>query len=1064
MCTLAEVPLVMPSTSDPATGPGMAILLADTLAGAAEALVAALDQAGLRGCSVAWEGPDRSLHGPQGSVPAGGQGWPRDAAAPPAPGQARVLCDAPGAAAWLLPAPGASLPAPTPAQQQLLDLGARRFRDLFAFKHLSASVQALAQAEKLQRALFAIADLAGSDRDMGSMLRGLHEIIGQLMYAENLFIALYEPGTDSLRFLYFADTVDKEEPLPGEAMPLSALERGLTWYVVNDCRPLMGSMEAMRRQVSGPLVLHGAEAHDWLGVPMVRDGRAVGVLVVQSYLEGIEYTGSDRAVLAFVAEHVLTAVERKQGQARLEQHVAERTRQLAEANAELKQQVAQRERAQHLQATLYRIAALTNNEQSSEDFYRHVHQAVSELINAENFYIALVAEGGARLDFPYHVDAVNPSVGTRPFGRGITEYVIRHGRPLLLDRAGLEDLAARDEIAFGPSGGYGQPSLCWLGVPLRGAEGVIGAVAVQSYRSDLRYDQSDAELLTFVSNQIANSLQRREHADALRRLNAELEQRVQERTRELREQIAVREQVEARLQHEIMHDPLTGLPNRLYLRDRLERALASQRRNAGQQFALMYLDVDRFKVFNDSLGHLAGDEVLREVARRLQSCVREPDVVARLSGDEFAVLLEHSPLPQTACKVAARIQKALQAPMQVGGRELQASASIGIALGNARHANTDAVLHDADVALYRAKAAGRQRFVLFDETLHRTAMDVLDLEHQLRAALANAEFEPHFQPIVSLADGAVAGYEALVRWRHPARGLLAPGEFLPVAEECGLLEAIDWQLYRAALRQGAPLLRGSGYLTINVSPRHFQDETFDQRLLALGLGGAFVVQHPQARRRVVGMCCTAQHQPVDAQALALVVQRGFVDGRLHLGRVPGPGALPGQDALGHARGQLGGGRGNVVVAGQPGDACGGPTVGAQVGQRDAGHTSLLQQLVHGIALARQGRGVAIAGHGHGRCAAGVGGGCCPRLGAGALQGLRQGLQRCDGEGAGGRLCTCGWCRGGACIHLSHQGRQPVPPAARRRIAGQHGRQRQAVLGTRHGHVEHVQLLAAAGLL
>lgn len=839
MCTQAAAPPEAAPALPPPVAPGMAILLAETLAGAAEALVAGLAQAGLPGTRVAWQGP-AGLQCHPGPAPGNAEALLAGAtASPPAPGQAWLLCTDPGATALLLPAPGATLPAPTPAWQSLLELAARRFRDLSTFKHLSASVQALAQAEKLQRALFAIADLAGSDRDMGTMLRGLHEIIGQLMYAENLFIALYEPGTDSLRFLYFADTVDKEEPLPGEAMPLSALERGLTWYLVNDCKPLMGSMDAMRRQVSGPLVLHGAEAHDWLGVPMVREGRAAGVLVVQSYVEGIEYTESDRAVLAFVAEHVLTAVERKQGQARLEQHVAERTRQLAEANAELQQQVVRRERAQHLQATLYRIAALTNNEQSSEDFYRHVHRAVSELINADNFYIALVAEGGARLDFPYHVDEVNASVGTRPFGQGITEYVIRQGRPVLLDQAGLETLAARGEIEFGSSQGYGLPSLCWLGVPLRGAGGVIGAVAVQSYRSDLSYDQGDAELLTFVSNQIANSLQRREHAEALRRLNAELEQRVQERTRELREQIAVREQVEARLQHEVMHDPLTGLPNRLYLRDRLERALASQRRHPGRQFALMYLDVDRFKLFNDSLGHLAGDEVLREVARRLQACVREPDVVARLSGDEFAVLLEHSPLPQTACKVAARIQAALQAPMQVGGRELQASASIGIALGNDRHAGIDAVLHDADVALYRAKAAGRQRFVLFDESLHRNAMDVLDLEHQLRAALAGGEFEPFFQPIVGLGDGAVAGFEALVRWRHPQRGLLAPGEFLAVAEECGLLEAIDWQLYRAALRQGAGLLPEGGYLTINVSPRHFQDEAFDARLLALAAETGF---------------------------------------------------------------------------------------------------------------------------------------------------------------------------------------------------------------------------------
>jgi diguanylate cyclase (GGDEF)-like protein len=386
----------------------------------------------------------------------------------------------------------------------------------------------------------------------------------------------------------------------------------------------------------------------------------------------------------------------------------------------------------------------------------------------------------------------------------------------------------------------GAPSQCWLGVPLLGGgDDVIGLVAVQSYRSELAYDSDDAELLTFVAYQIANSLRRRNHAQALQRLNADLEQRVQARTHELSEQIVVRERIEAQLKHRVMHDPLTGLPNRVYLRDRLERAMADMRRDGSRQFALLYLDIDRFKLFNDSLGHLAGDAVLREVATRLGRCVREPDVVARLSGDEFAIFLADSPLPQTACRVAERIMASLKAPMLIEGHELQASASIGIAISDARHQTTDELLHDADVALYRAKSAGRQRFVLFDDSLQRTAMDVLDLEHQLRAALRDNEFVPYFQPLVRLADGVAVGYEALIRWRHPKRGLLSPGDFLTVAEDSGLMEAIDWQMYRLACTAGAELVRDGGYLTLNISPRHFQNDDFDLRLLQLAADTGF---------------------------------------------------------------------------------------------------------------------------------------------------------------------------------------------------------------------------------
>jgi diguanylate cyclase (GGDEF)-like protein len=818
---------------------GMAILEAATARDVAAALLSALGLSDGR-AAVAWSTIDSLQFEP---ASAGTPERHAEVAAAivahlqgkPAPAHMQLLCNGAADASAVLV--GAEEPVAGETEARLLALAGRRMSELFAINRLQTSVADLAQAEKLQRALFAIADMAGSEHDMPSLLRGLHEIIGQLMYAENFYIGLYDASDDALRFVYFADTVDTLGPSFTEAVPMARIERGLTWYLIRDGRPLMGSTEQLRTQVSGPLAVHGADSFDWLGVPMLRDGISVGALVVQSYKEGVHYTTSDRAVLAFVAEHVLNALERKSGQEELEQRVAERTSQLAEANSQLQEQIAERERAAHLQATLYRIAALTNNHESDERFYRHIHMAVGELINAENFYIALLTPDGQTLEFPYYVDAGKESRFSRPLARGLTECVIRKGATLLLDQHAADALIAQGEVV--PSTAHSSRSVCWLGVPLLGPSQVMGVIAVQSYRPDLTYTADDAELLTFVSYQIASSLERRQQAEALRQLNAELEQRVQDRTQELRQQIAVREQVEAKLKHQVMHDPLTGLPNRLYLRDRLERALAGQRRNQERSFALLYLDVDRFKLFNDSLGHLAGDEVLREVSRRLTDCVREPDVVARLSGDEFAILLEECPIPATACKVAQRIQARLQAPMRIADRELQASASIGIAISHARHQVTDELLHDADVALYRAKETGRQRFVLFDETLQQSAMNVLDIEQQLRNALLAGEFRPYFQPIVRLDDGGIVGYEALIRWQHPERGLLGPGEFLPVAEESGLIEAIDWHMYRLACQAGAPLVRDGGFLTLNISPRHFQNEDFDQRLLTLAAETGF---------------------------------------------------------------------------------------------------------------------------------------------------------------------------------------------------------------------------------
>ncbi|WP_240125573.1 GGDEF and EAL domain-containing protein [Thermomonas alba] len=817
---------------------GLAIATAPSVRETAAALLRGLADVGRCAQAVAWTDHGELLFEPQESdsaefrraAVAAFSGRPLSGPEVP---DTRLLPPGAADAGAVLLAPHGALAGLEPAPSRLLTLAGQRLAELFAFQRLRASVQDLEQAEQLQHALFAIADMAASDRDMQSMLRGLHQIIGRLMYAENFYIALYDPQRQTLRFIYFADEMDAGMYDPDEEIPISRMRGSLTLGLIRHGRAVRGpSEEIMRLLGLPPEEGIGTPSVDFMGVPMQRDGQVYGALVVQSYKEGVVYTQSDCAVLSFVAEHVLNALERKRSQEELERRVVERTRELAEANAQLQVQIAERERAAHLQATLYKIAALANHEQCDADFYRSIHQAVGELIEAENFYIALLSPDGQHLQIPYTVDTAGEDRADRPLGRGLTEYALRQTEPLLIDDAGMRALVERGEIDAEHYASC-MPAVCWLGAPLRGPDGVMGLVAVQSYRPNLVYTEQDAKLLDFVAQQIASSLERRRHAEALERLNAELEQRVQARTRELRREIAVREQVEAQLKHQVMHDPLTGLPNRLYLRDRLQRALSAQQRNPQQTFALLYLDVDRFKLFNDSLGHLAGDAVLREVSRRMLECVRTPDVVARLSGDEFAILLEEGAQPSTAIKIAQRIQARMQAPLPVGEREVQASVSIGIAISHDRYLTIDEILHDADVALYRAKSTGRQRFVLFDEHQQNAAMNVLELEIELRRALHAGEFVPYFQPIVRMDDHSTVGYEALIRWQHPVRGLLGPGEFLPVAEESGLIEAIDWHMYRLSCIAGAPLVAHGGFISINISARHFQYEDFDQRLLEL---------------------------------------------------------------------------------------------------------------------------------------------------------------------------------------------------------------------------------------
>lgn len=304
--------------------------------------------------------------------------------------------------------------------------------------------------------------------------------------------------------------------------------------------------------------------------------------------------------------------------------------------------------------------------------------------------------------------------------------------------------------------------------------------------------------------------------------------------------ISERKRAEEQLEHNSFHDLLTGLPNRRLFLDRLQQAFARAQRNLAYQYAVLFVDVDGFKVFNDTMGPAVGDQIIVEIGRRLESCLRQDDTVARpkgrlpipdavlsrMGGDEFTILLDGIKDPSDALRVGRRIQAKVSAPLMVSGRELRAAASVGITLSATAHEQAEHLLQDADVAMRRAKALGGSRCEVFDEAMHTRAVNLLKLEADLRNAIDHNQFRLCYQPIVNLESREITGFEALLRWQHPEQGLISPDKFIEVADNIGLIVSIGQWVVREACRQlrawqSRPLSLGTLSMTVNLSARQF---------------------------------------------------------------------------------------------------------------------------------------------------------------------------------------------------------------------------------------------------
>jgi diguanylate cyclase (GGDEF)-like protein len=662
------------------------------------------------------------------------------------------------------------------------------------------------RSEIIQNALLGISNIATQVASLDDFYQRVHLNLQQLIPAENFFIASQDPKTGLTSLPFFADQQDSH---PTELYPdqeISALlNSGLTGYVLRNGEPLLCDDNKFNQLIaSGDIKSLGSPCHQWLGVPIKNQDVVSGVLVVQSYNEANTYGELELELMGFICHHISGVMERLQHHQQLEQAIVERTKELSQAYEKVKIEVKERVKAEKLQRTLFEIADLSASNVLQRDFYPRLHNIISQLIPAHNCFISLINDNNT-LSFPFYVSQMAAEYpASRPMQDGLTEYILDHKLPQLLSAKDIAQMVNRGEIyAKSPELNKTNRMHQWIGIPLIINGDIAGALTIYSLDDAHIYQLKDLELLTFVSQHMANAIERKLATESLKNSHEQLEDKVVKRTQALAElnnnlqqEMNQRRKIEDQLLHDAQHDGLTGLPNRSYLMERLSQALKHLRRHGLDQFALLFIDLDRFKVINDSFGHLEGDRFLIETAQRIKSCIRDNDTLARMGGDEFVILLDSINATEDAVEVCERILQTLSMPYQLAKQEFISGASIGVAFsGRNKLVTSESLLRDADAAMYQAKANGKGCYVIFDDQLSAQSQQQHALEIDFKKALDQQEFQIRYVEVVDFTTGEIIAIEPQVEWHHPEQGIIEHVKMKHLAVQYQLTLNLDGYMF-----------------------------------------------------------------------------------------------------------------------------------------------------------------------------------------------------------------------------------------------------------------------------
>ncbi|MBV7317159.1 diguanylate cyclase domain-containing protein [Shewanella sp. NIFS-20-20] len=712
-------------------------------------------------------------------------------------------------------------------------------------QHQMTQLQQLADkylvAQQTRDTLLDVSKIVMSATSPKEFYLALHTKLRQLIAADNFYIAFLNPKTRQMELPFFADEKDSHPTAiyPDQALS-DILKKGLTGYVLRTGEAIICDAKKCQELVLQQQIVDlGSPSEYWIGVPIKSNDTVAGVLAVQSYDPQAVYTDNDIELLNFISQHISGMLNRFMHHEALEQAIQQRTYELSQLNQRLTQEVNERRKAEHLQKSLFDIANLANARVEDKEFYPKLHQILSHLLPANNCYIALLDEDDFSISFPFYLSQRHlSSPKVRKISDGLSEYAMMQRRPLLLSQHQIVELLEQKQIyALDPDLNHTQDVHQWIGIPLFIQGKVKGALTIYSLAGAHNYQASDVELLTFVSQHIATAIERKQHYELLEQKVVQRTKALSEINQDLQNEVSRRQKIEQNLTHQVQHDHLTGLPNRHLFMAKLDAAIHESHQQDNQNFALLFIDLDRFKLINDTLGHLEGDRFLIETAARLTSCIRGQDILGRLGGDEFVILLQHLKHKQDAIDVCDRIIEALTKPFILGNRQFRSGASIGVALNESKPNETsESLLKNADTAMYQAKSQGKGCYVIYRHQAHYHHNHIEHhLSQELKYALQHDKLNITYLPIYDLTTQHCVAFEAKLIWRHAALGKIKQDQLNNLAAHGDFRCALDYYLLEklkseySRLERDYPLCQ----LHVHLSSLHLAKNTAITELVAV---------------------------------------------------------------------------------------------------------------------------------------------------------------------------------------------------------------------------------------